>query len=522
MIINKIDNLRKKFIQTSVEDIQDPLSLSFGIRFEYYDNLIQGESLQQGLLNGLARKFFNDRGDTLRVQKLDYFIQMLKYFSEEAPWFLRTITGLESLLEIDVNNGARVSKESNIVISAMDTVDMKMLSMVDAYRSIVYDKKFMRDLLPLNLRKFNCSVYVTDPRILLKPTSSSDSTLKVDEDSQGVMVMKCYGCTFDFGFDNYVSFIENTTAGQEPTIRIKMNVDRVYESYNLPTNKLYGYGGVGYYSDDYQNDYNFAMNVLRPPSLMVAEYGNNKDVDRNGVNVFKSEINNVVNETSESVGVIDDTIPYIPIESADNKTTIERLELLTINNVIDIGKQDILSIENKTNIDKINLESIDNKSIIEKLELLTNQNVTGIDKIGIDSIRNSTGIENVDILSNPNNTGIGLEGILSNPNGTSISPEDILSNPNGTQIGLEGILSNPNGTGLDDVVVVSTQNSTSIERLNLEGSLNITDIPKLEIESVVNETEIFEEGIVGNLNTFPLNPTKLKIDSNFLKTFINK
>lgn len=299
-MINKYDNYRNRFINRSVDGVQDPLYLTFGLRFEFFPRISPDESLEPGLLSGGARDFLSSRGDDLRVQKLDYFVNLLRKFSIEEPWWFTQLSGVNDLLTLN-NEGPRLPEGTSFTVSSRESVDMKFLSLMEAYRSTVQDKKYMRDILVKNLRFFDMSIYLIDPRILLKRNGNK---LEYDDDSQGVIVLKLRDC--EFVFDDYSGLASSiTNEGTEDDIKHTFEIipRRILEVYNLPTKELFGYGGTGYFSDDNRQDFNFLTNFVRPKTGLYAEQGNERRPKEEDYQDFKDsnkiKISNVEEESAE-------------------------------------------------------------------------------------------------------------------------------------------------------------------------------------------------------------------------------
>jgi hypothetical protein len=279
MAIKKYDDLVNNFINKSSDTkglVQDPLMITFSLRFDFFSRLgNESFSMQPGLLNGDARRYLSNNGDTLRVQKLDYFVSLLRTITVEEPWTFSELSGVETLMTLDTKKGFRNNDSSKLTITALETIDMRTLSFMEAYRSIVYDKVYMRQVLPKSLRMFDMSVAVIDPRILKK--IDKDGKLVYDDDSQGVIVLKLEDCEFDF---NSYSFLSSLNHNPTTTISHKFDikVGRVYETYNLPTKILFGYGGLGYFSDDKRPDYNPLSSILRPKTGNMAEVNNGRKI----------------------------------------------------------------------------------------------------------------------------------------------------------------------------------------------------------------------------------------------------
>lgn len=377
-VFKKFDTYREDFIKKSNTNIdkQDPLWLTFGIRFDFFPRIGESESLLPGLLTGNARKFLNNRGDTLRVQKLDYFTRQLQKFSIDEPWFFQTLGGVDQLMSFNIEDGGRSIKRKKITIGALETIDMKFMALIDSYRSVIYDKKYMREVLPTNTKRFDMSVYVMDPRNIVK---SENGNLEIDNDSQGVIVLKCYDCEFHFDdFSAFIGNLDNADIGKARTHNFSISVGRIYDTYNLPTGVLYGYGGTGYFSEDEKQDYNFLINLVRPQSRPFGEIGNhqkieNEDyqniIEKRKIKNPETEEENVLEEDEKpSNGTVLDESLFI--EEFNNETTINGIEVKENNREIEIQNITPVSANNETEIGEIKITESTNVNRTLNTEIL--------------------------------------------------------------------------------------------------------------------------------------------------------
>lgn len=391
-VFDKVDSYRDNFVKSSIEERQDPLYLTYGLRFDFFPRVGESESLIPGLLTGGARKFLSSRNETLRVQKLDYFIRQLQKFSIDQPWFFQTLTGVEQLMSFDISKGSRSADRKKIVIGALETIDMKFMAFMDSYRSVIYDKKYMRQVIPTNTKRFDMSIYLMDPRNIVKRKTNS-TKLELDDDSQGVIVIKCYDCEFHFDdFSTFSGSLDNSTIGKERSHSFSISVGRIYDIYNLPTGALYGFGGTGYYSDDRKLDYNFLTNLIRPESRPFAEIGNHQNVDlgKKGYDVSKSVVKNP--ESSSEIVLEEDEKPRLStridseslfIEEYSNNTEINGIEVKGTNRRIDIERIQPTSNRNETEFTEIEVkenETLLSELNIERLQPISNRIRTIIDE----------------------------------------------------------------------------------------------------------------------------------------------
>ncbi len=534
MPIQKIDKYKERFLSETSGKI-DRFYPTFGIKFDFFPRIIKGESVEPGLLNGRARDFFSARNDNLRIIKLDYMISLLKTFTITKPWYIKKITGLNNLMKINIENGRRLGKDATLDLEIDEDIDLKTLSFMDSYRSIVYDKKNMRHTLPTNLSRFDMKVYVTDIRNVLENAGSREGNLNVGEDVAGVVVYNLYDCNFEIQDFNFVNSINNEFDKTAIRHSIKIKVGRIYEQYNLPTERPFGVLGEGYASNDFDTDYNFLGNLFRINSLNEAELGNVYEIERNVNNtisdVRKIDNNpvitndeNLIREAKLNDDIynqrlkrgwrtdrkknIKNSLEDITVEIPKNETTISDIQtLVPKNEVSSITEQEVKSTKNESSIEQVNVEVKPNESKIENLKTLVPKNETEIKDTEVVSEENITNINDMQVqvpqnesqITNnsptvPNNeTTINQVNVSVPENTTSIAENKIIANENKTSISSESPTSYPNETLIDDVEISFLENTTDIPINKVQSNDNTTNIQRQMVEIGKNSPSNIEK-----------------------------
>lgn len=137
------------------------------------------------------------------------FIRGMTRLTEEYPYLLQTITGLDNAYKNNyvVKDSFRGSGEENVIsINIYESLDMKVSGMFNKYFNAAYDAQYRRERLPVNLRRFNCSIFVHDIRnflgmatkvgqILRKKSSLSvPKIVEVALNTMSAVEFKFYGC----------------------------------------------------------------------------------------------------------------------------------------------------------------------------------------------------------------------------------------------------------------------------------------------------------------------------------------
>lgn len=94
------------------------------------------------------------------------FIYGMKSITEDYPYVLQSITGLDEAYKkyFEMKDPYMGSGDNKITIDCLEFLDMRVSSMFNKYFNAVYDRHYRRERVPINLRRFNCSVFVHDIR----------------------------------------------------------------------------------------------------------------------------------------------------------------------------------------------------------------------------------------------------------------------------------------------------------------------------------------------------------------------
>jgi predicted nucleic acid-binding Zn-ribbon protein len=94
------------------------------------------------------------------------FIRGMVRLTTEYPYLLQSVTGLDEVYKNNygVKDSFRGSKDNKITINIYESLDLKISGMFNKYFNAVYDAQYRRERVPMNLRRFNCSIFVHDIR----------------------------------------------------------------------------------------------------------------------------------------------------------------------------------------------------------------------------------------------------------------------------------------------------------------------------------------------------------------------
>lgn len=93
-----------------------------------------------------------------RMRALSKFVKTLSYINCNAPWFFKSIKGLDKAGNPLTKE---FSKEKSIEIECnVDAIDMRLTTLLDLYRFVCYDDFSNKEVIPENLRKFDMSILI--------------------------------------------------------------------------------------------------------------------------------------------------------------------------------------------------------------------------------------------------------------------------------------------------------------------------------------------------------------------------
>lgn len=94
------------------------------------------------------------------------FISGMKKMTMNYPYIIQGISGLDAAYNnhYGIKDPYLGSGDNKITLTCLESLDLRVSSMFNRYFNAVYDRQYRRERVPVNLRRFNCSVYVHDVR----------------------------------------------------------------------------------------------------------------------------------------------------------------------------------------------------------------------------------------------------------------------------------------------------------------------------------------------------------------------
>lgn len=257
-IRNKTDNFRKGVF---TDPYDEPVFLTFSIDFwfENVDSALANHSIWESPLFGetenSAINFLSSRGYSDKANNIKVFKEILRYLTFDAPWYFQSISGLKEMWK-KATDVEKANKGATLTIETLEAVDLRITELADIYRNAVYDKVYMRERIPDNLRWFSMDIYVAEARNLRyrfpgigQNTANlfGINTAAVGNilgggneisnvlDQYGYVKFKCRQCEFDFS-DTFAggSSLNVATPTTPSTNSFKVNVGYFEEESKYP------------------------------------------------------------------------------------------------------------------------------------------------------------------------------------------------------------------------------------------------------------------------------------------------
>ena len=182
-------------------------------------------------------------GEYERAQNLKDFIFMLSEISSNEPWYFKSIEGLDAVMDRTwIKEGVKLEdKQGSINIKCIrDSVDSRIMTMLQLYQSACWSQTWRREVIPSNLRKFDMGIYIfqaptkgSSYNTINKDIKGADNNPMNADVYAGCHYFEFHDCEIDpTSFKSGLGEMSNETGfGMEPTISIMYN-DCFVSGYN--------------------------------------------------------------------------------------------------------------------------------------------------------------------------------------------------------------------------------------------------------------------------------------------------
>jgi hypothetical protein len=127
------------------------------------------------------------------------FIIGMKRMTQEYPYIIQGISGLDNAYKnhYGIKDPYLGSGDEKITLTCVESLDLRVSSMFNRYFNAIYDRQYRRERVPVNLRRFNCSIYVHDVRNFVsrkRDYKNSNRILELSDMYFSVIEFKFYDC----------------------------------------------------------------------------------------------------------------------------------------------------------------------------------------------------------------------------------------------------------------------------------------------------------------------------------------
>lgn len=131
----------------------DPVTLNFKLLIDWNCNYgLFGTGINS------AVSYFNRIGDVVRSELTQRFISEFQKFIQDYDWLILGCDGLQEIF--NRNPWMLPSEDEKVTLTIRETIDLRVQSLISMYKNIWWDDVRMVEVLPVNLRRFNCCILV--------------------------------------------------------------------------------------------------------------------------------------------------------------------------------------------------------------------------------------------------------------------------------------------------------------------------------------------------------------------------
>ena len=177
-----------------------------------------------------------------RAFLLKKFIYLLSNINSNTPWYFQEVSGIESAIERKIFSEGEIKldeKPRQLSIKCLnDSMDNRIGTLLDLYRSVCYSYDKRKEIVPANLRKFNMGILLFSAP--LRGYSGKSAGQKVypripDKNTQDVISSAKFfefrNCEFDYNSSKSAfSSLNTSESAFSPEYTITINYDDCYES----------------------------------------------------------------------------------------------------------------------------------------------------------------------------------------------------------------------------------------------------------------------------------------------------
>jgi hypothetical protein len=158
------------------------------------------------------------------------FISGMKKMTREYPYVIQGISGLDVAYNkhYGVKDPYLGSGDDKISLTCWESLDLRVSSMFNRYFNAVYDRQYRRERVPVNLRRFNCTIYVHDVRNFFtkyRKKTAPNRIIELTDMYHSVIEFRFYDCEI---VPEETGNIFNAVSNESPSEMTKTNFTFTY------------------------------------------------------------------------------------------------------------------------------------------------------------------------------------------------------------------------------------------------------------------------------------------------------
>lgn len=285
--------------------IDDPTVMGFNLYVDindYYSPLFTETNVYASAIQYLKR--INEKARAVMLSEFKYRLRDLVTL---YPYYLQSVSGLGEIYKYNAKETWR-ARDKVLKFKTIESVDLRIGNMIDKYRRAIFDEIYMRDMLPINLRKFNCHLVVSEIRNFKTfyqtvLNGGQATTVQVLNDFLSCYVYRLEGCRFDFSESNpWMESINNAKPDNPSENGFSIVFDRVYERHKM--NMIDAYTGDQNGISDKDRE-RFFTGIDGQASYRRAQWGSPKTGDFGQILQVEQQTQQVPGKTSLITSVRD-------------------------------------------------------------------------------------------------------------------------------------------------------------------------------------------------------------------------
>lgn len=217
--------------------IDDPTVMGFNFIVDtndYYSPLFTENNEVES-----AIRYLNNVNEKGRAIMLKEFKFRLRDLIVNFPYYFQSISGLNEFYKYNPKETWR-NKERRLTIKTLESMDLRVGNMIDKYMKASFDERYMREMIPINLRKFNAYIVLSEIRnfktfyqqVVQDPVDGRK--IEVLNNYLNSYVIKLEGCRFDFSNSNpWMETIDNARPDKPIENEFSLVFDRISERHKM-------------------------------------------------------------------------------------------------------------------------------------------------------------------------------------------------------------------------------------------------------------------------------------------------